>query len=124
MDKLIGKRISQARNSRNLTQEDLAELSGLSVSSISRIETGYTSTSLKTLYKICNILDVGLDCIFYDILPNRKNISDPIISDILALPENMSNEQKFMYETLLNDISHNTSNIILLLYQQYKMSLN
>ena len=38
MDKLIGNRISQARNLRNLTQENLSELTGLSVSAISRIE--------------------------------------------------------------------------------------
>ena len=60
MDKLIGNRISQARNLRNLTQENLSELTGLSVSAISRIETGHNSTSLKTLSKICNVLDITL----------------------------------------------------------------
>ena len=36
----IGKRIAEARINRNITQEHLEELSGLSVSTISRIETG------------------------------------------------------------------------------------
>lgn len=94
MDKLIGNRISQARNLRKLTQENLSELTGLSVSAISRIETGHNSTSLKTLSKICSVLDISLDYVLYDILSENKKVTDPTISDIIMLLGSLNDEQK------------------------------
>lgn len=101
MDKLIGSRISQARKMKQLTQEDLAELSGMSVSAISRIETGKNSTSLKTLYKFCNILDVGLDYFLYDLLPASSTVRDPIILDIISILDKFDEPEKgFVLDTL------------------------
>lgn len=94
MDKLIGNRISQARNLRKLTQENLSELTGLSVSAISRIETGHNSTSLKTFSKICSVLDISLDYVLYDILSENKKVTDPTISDIIMLLGSLNDEQK------------------------------
>ena len=105
MDKLIGKRISQARNFRNLTQENLSELTGLSVSAISRIETGHNSTSLKTLHKICDAMDISMDYILYDILSNNANekkYSDPTTKDILFLLETLTEEQRFFVRDVIN----------------------
>lgn len=102
MDKLIGNRISQARNLRNLTQENLSELTGLSVSAISRIETGHNSTSLKTLSKICNVLDISLDYILYDILSGETRATDPTISDIILLLDSLTEEQKVFIRDVLN----------------------
>lgn len=102
MDKLIGNRISQARNLRNLTQENLSELTGLSVSAISRIETGHNSTSLKTLSKICNVLDISLDYILYDILSGETKTTDPTISDIILLLDSLTEEQKVFVRDVLN----------------------
>ena len=102
MDKLIGNRISQARNLKNLTQENLSELTGLSVSAISRIETGHNSTSLKTLSKICNVLDVSLDYILYDILSGEIKTTDPTISDIVLLLDSLTEEQKVFIRDVLN----------------------
>lgn len=58
----IGKRIAEARINRNITQEHLEELSGLSVSTISRIETGKYMPTIENLLKLSEILDVGLQC--------------------------------------------------------------
>lgn len=102
MDKLIGNRISQARNLRNLTQENLSELTGLSVSAISRIETGRNSTSLKTLSKICDVLDINLDYILYDILSSDTKITDPTVSDIIMLLDSLTDEQKIFIRDVLN----------------------
>lgn len=102
MDKLIGNRISQARNLRNLTQENLSELTGLSVSAISRIETGHNSTSLKTLSKICDVLDINLDYILYDILSSDTKITDPTVSDIIMLLNPLTDEQKIFIRDVLN----------------------
>ena len=47
----IGKRIAEARINRNITQEHLEELSGLSVSTISRIETGKYMPTIESFLK-------------------------------------------------------------------------
>lgn len=75
----IGKRIAEARINRNITQEHLEELSGLSVSTISRIETGKYMPTIENLLKLSEILDVGLDYFLYDLLPHNKDIQSPEI---------------------------------------------
>ena len=57
----IGKRIAEARINLNITQEQLEELSGFSVSTISRFETGRTQPSIENLIKLSKVLNVGID---------------------------------------------------------------
>lgn len=102
MDKLIGSRISQARKAKQLTQENLAEFSGMSVSAISRIETGKNSTSLKTLCKFCDILDVGLDYFLYDLLPAPLAVQDPVILDIIGILDKLDESKKGFVLEILN----------------------
>ncbi len=111
MDKMIGKRISQARKTKQLTQEDLSELSGLSVSAISRIETGSNSTSLKTLYRLCDILGVSLTYMLYDLLSEQQApVQSPIVSDIVALTEQLDeSQQQFILDFVKIYISHSGS---------------
>ena len=86
----IGKRIAEARINRNITQEHLEELSGLSVSTISRIETGNT---IENLLKLSEILDVGLDYFLYDLLPHNKDIQSPAIQDAISIMNQMGERQ-------------------------------
>ena len=58
---LIGQRIKEVRSSKKLTQEYLAEKTGVNVSHISNIETNKVKVSLTLLVGICNALDVTLD---------------------------------------------------------------
>ena len=55
---IIGERIKQARMSKKLTQEDLAEKLDVSVAFLSRIERGSTHINLNRLNQICTILGV------------------------------------------------------------------
>ena len=59
--KLIGKRIKEVRKQRSLTQADLAELTGMSNSYISYIETAKKQASLESLVQISNALGVTVD---------------------------------------------------------------
>ncbi|MGN0340348.1 MAG: helix-turn-helix domain-containing protein [Lachnospira sp.] len=59
----IGQRIRDIRKDKNLTQEYLAEKTGVNVSHISNIETNKVKVSLTLLINICNELDVTLDYI-------------------------------------------------------------
>ena len=58
---LIGQRIKQVRSDKKLTQEYLANVTGVNVSHISNIETSKVKVSLTLLVGICNALDVTMD---------------------------------------------------------------
>lgn len=89
----IGKRIAEARINRNITQEHLEELSGLSVSTISRIETGKYMPTIENLLKLSEILDVGLDYFLYDLLPHNKDIQSLAIQDAISIMNQMAERQ-------------------------------
>lgn len=52
----LGKQIKRLRKQRGLTQEELAEKAGKSVTWIAYIENGYKKPNLALLYKIARIL--------------------------------------------------------------------
>ena len=62
--KLIGKRIKFFREEQNLTQENLAEKSGLSLDYIGKIEVCINKPGLKALIKIANALDIEIKKLF------------------------------------------------------------
>lgn len=57
----IGQRIKEVRNEKHLTQEYLANVTGVNVSHISNIETNKVKISLTLLINICNALNVTMD---------------------------------------------------------------
>ncbi len=56
----IGKQLEKRRKDINLRQEDLAEMSGVTVRTIYNIEEGKGNPSLKTLSKLCEILGLEM----------------------------------------------------------------
>ena len=56
---IIGQRLKKARQSKHLTQEDLAEKLNVSVAFLSRIERGSSHINLKRLNQICSILEIS-----------------------------------------------------------------
>lgn len=72
MQKVIGKRIHDARERRNMTQEYLAEKVQLSPTSISRLENGHMMVKLETIYAIAQVLDVGLQDLLCDLFTYSK----------------------------------------------------
>lgn len=66
----IGKRISEIRRSRNMTQEVLAEHLNVSPKHISYTERGISSLSLKNLIELCKLFDCSLDFI---VLGEKEN---------------------------------------------------
>ena len=59
--KELGKRIRKARRYQELTQEQLAELAGLSTAHIGNIERGTRMPSVPTLYAICAVLGIKME---------------------------------------------------------------
>lgn len=59
----IGKRIAELRHAAGISQEKLAELSGVGSSHIARIEMGRYSVGIDTLAKIAQVFKMQLDFI-------------------------------------------------------------
>ena len=64
----IGKRVRQLRESKNISQIDLASACNFEKSNMSRLESGRISPSLITLYKISKALEVE----FYELFKFDK----------------------------------------------------
>lgn len=60
----IGDRIKKLRKQAGLSQEKLAVLSKIDLTSINEIETGHRNPSLRTLYKISLALEMDLKSLF------------------------------------------------------------
>ena len=60
----FGKRVAEVRKSRGVTQQQLAELTGMSVVAIAYIETGKRWARLGTLNKIAKHLKVDISELF------------------------------------------------------------
>lgn len=69
----IGKRIKTKRIEMQLTQEKLSEIIDVSPSYVSEIERGTSISSLATITKIAQTLNVSLDYLIYGINQNNSN---------------------------------------------------
>ena len=91
----IGQRIREVRSDKHLTQEYLANATGVNVSHISNIETNKVKVSLTLLVQICNALDVTMDYL----LENEYHRPTSIIEkELLNTIKDMKKEKQ---ETLL-----------------------
>lgn len=76
--KLLGTKIRQVRSQLGLTQEKLAELTGLSVAFIGQIERGHNRASLSTIQKLADALNKKVSALFIDIPAKQQKGSKPL----------------------------------------------
>ena len=74
---LIGQRIRELRESKNLSQGDIQKRTGLIRCYTSRIENGHTVPSVETLEKYARALEVPLYRLFYDGAAPPKGVAMP-----------------------------------------------
>lgn len=79
--KAIGSRIKAAREAQHLTQEQLAEIVGISATHISVIERGVKAPKLETFIEIANALNVTSDSLLLDVLNNSLQITATELSE-------------------------------------------
>jgi transcriptional regulator with XRE-family HTH domain len=65
----VGERIRRLRKEKGLSQERLAELSGLHMNYVGQVERGEKNLTLETLEKIVSGLDISLEELFHFIDP-------------------------------------------------------
>lgn len=70
----FAERLRQLRHDRSMTQERLAEASGLSVDSVRRIERGAMAPSLDTIGRLGTGLQVSLPVLFASQSPGRATL--------------------------------------------------
>lgn len=81
----VGQNYQKARISNGITQEEVAELIGLSPFYISDIERGKTFGSIHTLISLCNFYKVTPNDILYPLLDFKIESTEPSISGFNAL---------------------------------------
>ena len=76
---IFAEQLKQARQAKNLSQEDLATKLYLSRQSISKWETGESSPDLDNLVKLVDILDISLD----ELVLGKKQEPEVIIERVV-----------------------------------------
>ena len=83
---LIGTRLRQLREQKQLSQGDIEERTGLLRCYVSRVENGHTVPSLETLERFAGVLDVPLYQLFFsgDEVPPTPNLTPRKTMDELS----------------------------------------
>lgn len=81
LNKIIGKRIKKSREQKNYNIKTLSELANINFHTLSQIETGTTTVTVKNLYNLCEILGTNPDYLalgdFYEkIFPFLETATD------------------------------------------------
>lgn len=97
----IGQRVREYREKRMMTQEMLAERSGISVNHLSHIERANTKVGLPTLVKVANALDATIDDLLCDSLPQIKT---PFVNAIAELAADCDTNEIRMYTAVLKTL--------------------
>ena len=74
---LIGQRIRELRESKNLSQGDIEKLTGLLRCYTSRVENGHTVPTIETLEKYARALEIPLYRLFYEGKEPPKKVGLP-----------------------------------------------
>jgi len=91
---LIGQRLREIRESKNLTQGDIEQLTGLQRCYTSRVENGHTVPSIQTLEKYARALGVPLYRLFYEGKEPPKKPSLPAAKRAEPMRGTKGNEQR------------------------------
>ncbi len=105
----IGKKICEARKSKGLTQEELADFSKVNLRTIQRIENNESEARGKTLNLVCEVLELNLE----DLINNgksstRKNFGALFTNIFFLVILNFTLMGIFGYLTLDSDANMNS----------------
>lgn len=97
----IGQRIRKYRKANQLSQEQLADMVGISTTHLSHIETGNTKLSLPVFVKIADALSIETDELLNDI-PNIS--SNEAKKEILEFLDNCSTKDILIIKDLIKSV--------------------
>ena len=97
--KLLGKKLKEIRKSKNLTQEQVAEMIGVETPSISNIENGKYYPSAENLDKLMDVLNITPNELFN--CASYEN-SEKIIEEMMLSMKNNTDLTRLMYKFYLS----------------------
>lgn len=95
----LGLQIKKARQTKNLTQEMLAEMVNCNTSHISNIENNHTKVSLNVLLAIANVLDTSIDNLLSE---QYKNTASALDTEIMRVVSSLDVESKKQVLRIIN----------------------
>lgn len=96
----FGARLKEIRRSKNMTQENLAEITGMDIPNLSNIERGKKFVSSETLTKLASALNVCESDLFNF---NHKKTREELIENInLFIQKSDIYKLEYIYKTLIN----------------------
>ena len=100
MDKLtMGDRIREARKTKGLTQEQLAESLDVSVEFVGQIERGSRLPSMQVFIKFIEVLDVSADYLLRDSVSTGRLFGDNALGNKI---EKLSRKERIALEALID----------------------
>lgn len=103
VEQIIGKRIQQIRKARGHTQQQFAEMIGISTNYLSDIERGKSSVRMDKLVAIINALDCSADDLFVDVIKCGRKIKEAKLSERIDKLSAADRETVFSVLELLVD---------------------
>ncbi|WP_413406718.1 helix-turn-helix domain-containing protein [Paenibacillus amylolyticus] len=101
----VGERIRAIRKAKGLTQQQLAELSGLDDAYVGSVERGERNFSIDTLEKIISSLNMPEQDFFYQDSSNETElIKRKTIDDFSIFLNHLNQEQVEIVKNILNEI--------------------
>ena len=98
LKKRLGNRIKTLRKAKNITQERLAEIINMDITSLSKIETGRNYPQPETVEKIANALNVKVNDLFtFEELSTKQEYCKSIIKNLEFIKDN-EEKLKIMYQ--------------------------
>lgn len=90
---VVGERIRIAREAAGISVRELARRIGVSASHVSNVERGLASFSVRALYSVVSNLNISMDSLFEDPVPEHDDATDlstvvvPLTTEVSALEE-------------------------------------
>jgi transcriptional regulator with XRE-family HTH domain len=101
---ILGKRIQTGRESFGLTQEKLANITGLSRAYIGEIERGESKASIETLVRISDCLNLSLDYLIENDEVQTCENNEKLILDLISKCNNR--EKSAIYKIIKSFLSY------------------
>lgn len=130
----IGKRIKEARNALNMTQEELAKLLGVTKGAVANYENETSHPKEPVMYKMFEALQVDANYLFQDVVKIPKKVNDVTFSEFerikkyrnldkygqelvdLILDKELNRCQKTIPATIINMEDHPDASVRLIEY--------
>ena len=103
--KILGSNIRKFRNAKGLTQDQAAELCGLSTNYYRQIELGNKTPQLRTFIRIAEVLEASANSLLSGIIQNDDaKVAQDLATEINDLPVNKRKLVLTQIETLLSSL--------------------